>query len=119
MAGIMIVDDSRISRRMLRDTIERQGHTIVAEATNGEDALKLYEEHHPDLVTMDITMPQMDGIECLSEIRKMDPEAKVIMVTAAGTNDKLLEAVHLGCVDYVVKPFDDDSIREAIDKHLD
>ena len=117
MANILIVDDSRISRRVLRNSLELMGHTVVAEAGNGEEALKLYEEHHPDLVTMDITMPGMDGIECLFRLREEDPEAKVVMITAAGTNDKMVKAVKYGCVDYIVKPFDEELLKEVISKH--
>ncbi|MBQ6733717.1 MAG: response regulator [Lachnospiraceae bacterium] len=117
MANILIVDDSRISRRVLRNSLELMGHTVVAEAGNGDEALTLYEEHHPDLVTMDITMPGMDGIECLFRMREMDPEAKVIMITAAGTNDKMVKAVKYGCLDYIVKPFDEELLREVITKH--
>ena len=117
MAKIMIVDDSRISRRVLRASLETLGHTVIAEASNGDEALRLYEEIHPEIVTMDITMPGMDGIECLYRIREKDPEAKVIMITAAGTNDKMVKAVKYGCVDYIVKPFEEETLRETIEKH--
>ena len=99
MANIMIVDDSRISRRVLRNSLELQGHTVIAEASSGDEALRLYDEIKPDLVTMDITMPGMDGIECLFRLREKDPDAKVVMITAAGTNDKMVKAVKYGCVD--------------------
>ena len=117
MANILIVDDSRISRRVLRNSIESLGHTVIGEAGNGEDALRMYDELHPDLVTMDITMPGMDGIECLFRLREKDPNAKVVMITAAGTNDKMVKAVKYGCVDYIVKPFDEVLLRETLTKH--
>ena len=117
MANIMIVDDSRISRRVLRNSLELQGHTVIAEAGSGDEALRLYDEIKPDLVTMDITMPGMDGIECLFRLREKDPDAKVVMITAAGTNDKMVKAVKYGCVDYIVKPFDEELLRETINKH--
>ena len=117
MANILIVDDSRISRRVLRGFLEDLGLHVTGEAGNGNEALALYDRLRPDLVTMDITMPGMDGIECLRRLREKDPEAKVLMITAAGQKDKMLEAVRLGCVDYVLKPFDEELLREVILKH--
>ena len=119
MAKILIVDDSRISRRVLRASLEKLGHTVIAEAGNGDEALRLYDEQKPDLVTMDITMPGMDGIECLFRIREKDPDAKVVMITAAGTNDKMVKAVKYGCVDYIVKPFEEETLAETIKKHTE
>lgn len=118
MANILIVDDSRISRRVLRNSLELLGHTVVGEAGNGDEALKLYDECNPDLVTMDITMPGMDGIECLFRLREKDPNAKVIMITAAGTNDKMVKAVKYGCLDYIVKPFDEELLKATLEKHV-
>ena len=118
VANILIVDDSRISRRVLRNSLELLGHTVVGEAGNGDEALKLYDECNPDLVTMDITMPGMDGIECLFRLREKDPNAKVIMITAAGTNDKMVKAVKYGCLDYIVKPFDEELLKATLEKHV-
>ena len=117
MGRIMIVDDSRISRKVLKNLLEGNGHIIVGEAGNGIDALKLYDELNPDLVTMDITMPGMDGIECLEKLREKHPDAKVMMITAAGQKEKMLEAIKLGCVDYVLKPFEEETLRQIVAKH--
>ena len=116
MANILIVDDSKISRRVLKDMLERHGHTIVSEAANGQEAYNDYGKLHPDIVTMDITMPVMDGIESLKLIHKSYPEAKVIMITAAGQNEKVVEALESGAVEFITKPLDEDKVIAAIDK---
>ena len=118
MANILIVDDSRISRKVLRNVLEGQGHTIVGEAGNGNEALEQYDKLHPDLVTLDITMPGMDGIEALGHIKEKDPEAKVLMITAAGQKEKMLEAIRLGCVDYILKPFDETTLTQTVRKYV-
>lgn len=118
VANIMIVDDSRVSRKVLCNSLEVLGYTVVAEAGSGNEALKLYDECKPDLVTMDITMPGMDGFECLSQIMQKDPSAKVIMITASATSEKIVRALKYGSVDYIIKPFDDETLKSAIDKHL-
>ena len=118
MADILIVDDSKISRRVLRDILEKHGHSIVSEATNGQEAYNDYGRLHPDIVTMDITMPVMDGIESLKLIHKSYPEAKVIMITAAGQNEKVVEAVESGAVEFVTKPLDEGKVIAAIEKVL-
>ncbi|WP_408070440.1 response regulator [Butyrivibrio sp. JL13D10] len=116
MANILIVDDSRTSRRVLKDMLERHGHSVVQEATNGQEGFDDYTKLKPDLVTMDITMPVMDGIEGLKLIRKFDPHAKVVMITAAGQNEKVKEAVENGAVEFITKPLDEDTVISAIDK---
>ncbi len=114
MKSVMIVDDSRTSRRILKDMLVRAGYEIAGEAVNGRKAVELYARLNPDFVTMDITMPEMDGIEALRLIRMEHPEAKVIMVTAAGQKDKMMEAVKLGASEFVAKPLTDESVREAL-----
>ncbi len=117
MARILIVDDSRISRRILRNILEQGGHEIIAEAGNGKEGVEMYIEHRPDLVTMDITMPVMDGLESLRQIIEADSSAKVLMITAAGQKDKMMQAIKLGCIDFVAKPFDDNLVAEIVKKH--
>lgn len=118
MAKILIVDDSRTSRKILRSILEEFGHVVVDEAENGELGFIKYKEFKPDVVTMDITMPKMDGLECLKIIRHFDSEAKVIMVTAAGQKDKMMNAIKNGASEFVTKPFDKDEIKKAIDDVL-
>jgi len=89
MGNILIVDDSLVSARKLKAILEESGHTIVGEAKNGVEGLAKYKELSPDLVTMDITMPEMNGIECLKKIRELSPRAKVVMITALGSADKM------------------------------
>lgn len=114
MKSVLIVDDSRTSRKMLRDMLERAGYNVVAEAINGKEGYDLYSKVKPDIVTMDITMPEMDGIESLRRIREDFPDAKVVMVTAAGQKEKMVEAVKLGAAEFVSKPFVEETVLEAI-----
>lgn len=119
MANILIVDDSRTSRKVLRSILEEAGHTVVGEAVNGENGVEMYDQLKPDIVTLDITMPVMDGLEALRAIREKDSNAKVIMVTAAGQNGKIMEAVKRGAAEFVTKPFDQDQITVAIGRIVD
>lgn len=114
MAKILIVDDSKTSRKILRNILEADGHEIIAEAVNGEDALEKYKTLKPEAVTMDITMPIMDGIEALKQIMEYDKDAKIIMVTAAGQKSKMVEAVKYGATEFLAKPFESDKISEVI-----
>lgn len=116
MANILIIDDSRTSRKVLKNLLETDGHTIIAEALNGEDGVQKYEEFKPDIVTMDITMPVMDGIEALKAIRSKHPDARIIMVTAAGQANKVREAVECGATDFLAKPFEPEQITEIINR---
>lgn len=118
MANILMVDDSRTSRKVLKDMLERGGHSVVGEATNGKEGFEYYDKLKPDLVTMDITMPVMDGIEGLKLIHKAFPEAKVIMITAAGQNEKIKEAVESGALEFITKPLDEKVVLSAIEKVL-
>ena len=93
MAKFLIVDDSRTSRKILRGILEEAGHTVVGEATNGQEGYDRYVEFQPDVVTMDITMPVLDGIGGLKKIKEAYPDSKVVMVTAAGQRNKMVEAV--------------------------
>ncbi len=116
MANILLVDDSRTSRKILRTILEGAGHTIIAEAANGEEGIDKYLDLKPDLTTMDITMPVMDGIEALKQIRNLDKDAKIVMVTAAGQKGKMLEAVKYGAADFIAKPFEPDHIISIVNK---
>ncbi|MCR4990713.1 MAG: response regulator [Lachnospiraceae bacterium] len=114
MARILIVDDSRTSRRMLKEILGEMGHEVVDEAVNGEEGFVKYKELKPDLVTLDITMPVLDGIQALSLIKKFDPEAKAVMITAAGQREKMIKAVKYGASEFITKPYE----KEVVEKIL-
>lgn len=116
MAKILIVDDSRTSRKILKGILEGEGYEIVGEATNGQEGYEKYIELKPDVVTMDITMPVLDGIEALKKIKADHPDAKVVMVTAAGQKTKMVEAVQNGASEFVSKPFEPEQLKTIIDK---
>lgn len=116
MANILIVDDSRTSRKILRSILESAGHTIVGEAANGEEGVKLYDELKPDLVTLDITMPVLDGIGALQRIKEAFPTSKAIMVTAAGQKTKMVEAVKYGADEFIPKPFEPEKLVAVVGK---
>lgn len=119
MAKILIVDDSRTSRRMLREILEGMRHEIVGEATNGEEGYLMFKDLKPDLVTLDITMPKLDGIEALMLIKKYDSEAEVIMITAAGQKDKMIQAVKYGASEFITKPYERDEVEKIITQILE
>lgn len=118
MARILIVDDSRTSRKMLKEIFESDGHEIVGEASNGEEGVILYKELKPDIVTMDITMPNMNGLESLICIKKEDENSKVIMITAAGQKEKMVQAIKEGAADFITKPFEAEQILGAVNHVL-
>ena len=113
-ANVLIVDDSRMSRTMLRNILEKANYTVVMEAANGADGVEAYKKCKPDIVTLDITMPQMDGLEALSRILEYDPNAKAVMITAAGQQDKLINALKAGAKRFINKPFNEDEILTNI-----
>jgi two-component system chemotaxis response regulator CheY len=119
MARVLVVDDSKTSRKFLVNMLASAGHEVVGEAVDGLDGVKKYEELRPDVVTMDITMPKLDGIDAVSEIVKIDPKAKVIMVTAAGQKTNIVEALKRGAADFIQKPFEDAAILSIIDKVME
>jgi two-component system chemotaxis response regulator CheY len=116
MAKILIVDDAKFMRTMLTGILQKGGHEVVGEAGNGEEAVQLYAQLKPELVTMDITMPDMDGITAVQKIRESDPNAKVIMCSAMGQQAMVLDAIKAGAKDFIVKPFQADRVLEAIAK---
>ncbi|KFM95327.1 hypothetical protein DJ90_6346 [Paenibacillus macerans] len=103
---------------MIRDILTKNGFEVVGEAQDGAQAIEKYKELHPDLITMDITMPEMDGIAALKEIKKLDPNAKVIMCSAMGQQAMVIDAIQAGAKDFIVKPFQSDRVIEAINKTL-
>ncbi|OUM96970.1 MAG: two-component system response regulator [Thermobacillus sp. ZCTH02-B1] len=115
---ILIVDDAAFMRMMIRDILTKNGYEVVGEAQDGMQAVERYKELKPDLVTMDITMPEMDGIQALKEIKKIDPGAKVIMCSAMGQQAMVIDAIQAGAKDFIVKPFQADRVIEAIKKTL-
>lgn len=117
MAKILIVDDAEFLRVRISKMLAGDGFE-VCEAENGLKAIEAYKAVHPDLVLMDVTMPEMDGLTALKEIRKVDPHARVIMLTALGQESVVLEAVKSGARDFVVKPFERDRVMSAINKLL-
>lgn len=116
MARILVVDDAAFMRMMIKDILIKGGHEVVGEAKDGNDAISKYEELKPDIVTMDITMPDKDGIAAVKEIRSKNPNAKIIMCSAMGQQAMVLEAIQSGARDFVVKPFQADRVLEAIAK---
>ncbi|GFR37719.1 chemotaxis protein CheY [Insulibacter thermoxylanivorax] len=115
---VLIVDDAAFMRMMIKDILTKNGYEVVGEASDGLQAIEKYKELSPDLVTMDITMPEMDGITALKEIRKIDPNAKVIMCSAMGQQAMVIDAIQAGAKDFIVKPFQADRVIEAIKKTL-
>lgn len=111
---IMIVDDAAFMRTMFREILQDLKYEVIAEATNGLEAVESYKIFKPDLVTMDITMPEMDGIEALKEIRKFDPKAQVIMCSAIGQQSLVVESIHAGAVDFWVKPVSIERISNSL-----
>lgn len=116
MAKILIIDDSRTSRRVLRNLLSENGHEVIGEASDGQDGYEKYIELKPDVVTLDITMPVLDGLGSLEKILTYDDKAKVIMVTAAGQKEKMVSAIKLGAVEFIQKPFDKNQILDVISR---
>lgn len=114
---ILVVDDAAFMRMMIRDILVKEGY-VIHEAVNGRDAAEKYQELQPDLVTMDITMPEMDGIVALQLIREQDPSARVLMVSAMGQQKLIVQALEAGALDFVVKPFQPTKVLETVKKCL-
>ena len=115
---VLVVDDAAFMRMMLKDILTKNGYEICGEGTNGKDGAEKYNELKPDLVTMDITMPEMDGITALKAIRAMDADAKVIMCSAMGQQAMVIDAIQAGAKDFIVKPFQADRVIEAIKRQI-
>lgn len=115
---ILIVDDAAFMRMMIKDILVKNGFEVVGEAADGAQAVDKYAELKPDLVTMDITMPEMDGIQALKAIKETDPAATIIMCSAMGQQAMVIDAISAGAKDFIVKPFQADRVIEAIEKAL-
>ena len=114
--SILVCDDAAFMRMMIKDILTKGGYIIAGEAENGLKAVEKYKETKPDLVMMDITMPEMDGIQALKKIKEADPSATIIMCSAMGQQAMVIESIQSGAKDFIVKPFDKDRVLEAVKK---
>jgi two-component system, chemotaxis family, chemotaxis protein CheY len=118
MARVLVTDDAAFMRMMLKNHLAAGGHEVVGEAANGAEAVEQYALLKPDVCTMDITMPEKDGLAALKEIMASDPAARVVMCSALGQEAKVVEAIRSGAKDFVVKPFQQDRVIAAIEKAM-
>ena len=118
MARVLVVDDAAFMRKLVSDALIDGGHEVVGEAGDGFEAVLRYQELRPEVVTLDITMPEKDGLTTLMEIVSIDPDARVVMCSALGQESKVLASIKLGAKDFVVKPFKPDRVVGAVDKAL-
>ena len=116
--NILICDDAAFMRMMIKNTLTKGGYTVAGEAENGAKAVEKYKELSPDLVLMDITMPEMDGIQALKEIKKLDGGAKVIMCSAMGQETMVMDSIKSGAKDFIVKPFKPERVLSTVKKIL-
>jgi two-component system chemotaxis response regulator CheY len=116
--SVIIVDDAEFMRLMLKDIVTEMDLQVLGEGANGAEAVDLFQKLNPDLVIMDITMPEMDGIEALREIIQQDDNARVIMIAALGQKDKVLESIQAGACDFLIKPFEPERVQATIDEVL-
>jgi two-component system chemotaxis response regulator CheY len=119
MARILVVDDASFMRQMIREIVESEGHEVVGEASDGDEAVEQYQELHPDVVTMDIVMPRRSGIDAVRCIVELDPTACVVMCSALGQESLVNEALQAGARDFIVKPFKPDSVIEILAKVIE
>ena len=118
MARVLVVDDAAFMRKVVSDALASGGHEVVGEAGNGNEAVLRYQELQPELTTLDITMPEKDGLDALAEIITINPSARVLMCSALGQESKVIESIKLGAKDFVVKPFQPSRLLEAVGKAL-
>ncbi|BDG42853.1 response regulator [Saccharococcus caldoxylosilyticus] len=118
MARVLIVDDAKFMRITLTKILQKANHTIIGEAENGKEAVELYQSLHPDIVILDITMPVMNGIEAVRAIKQVDRNAKIIICSAIGQQRMVVEAIEAGAADFIVKPFEENRVLEAINRLL-
>ena len=116
MASVLVVDDSLVMRKTLNGIMNTLGYNVVAEANDGKEAVKMYEEHKPDFVTMDINMPNMNGIEAVKEIIAMDSNARIVMVSSLDEKELVVDAIKSGAKFYILKPVTEDKIKEVFAK---
>lgn len=117
-AKVLIVDDAAFMRMMIKDILSKNGYEVCGEAENGAVAIEKYQDLKPDLVLMDITMPEVDGIKAVKAIKKLDPNSKVIMCSAMGQQAMVIDAIQSGALDFIVKPFQADRVLEAVKKAI-
>ena len=118
MARVLVVDDAAFMRKMVSDALTKGGHEVVGEAGNGIEAIAQYQALQPEVMTLDITMPEKDGLAALKEIIAFDPGARIVMCSALGQESKVLESIKAGAKDFVVKPFQPDRVIEAVGKAM-
>ncbi|SDD14331.1 two-component system, chemotaxis family, response regulator CheY [Paenibacillus sp. UNCCL117] len=118
MSRILIVDDTAFIRAILRMLLQELGHEVIGEASNGQEAISLYKRLRPDLVTMDITMPELDGVAAVRGIRQQDTRAKIVMCSALGQKEQVIRALKAGAGDFIVKPIQADRMKQSIDRLL-
>lgn len=118
MARVLVVDDAVFMRLSIKQILEKHGHTVASEAGDGITAIQMFATTKPDVTILDITMPEMSGLEALRQIKAMDPKAKVVICSALGQQEQLARAIQLGAKDFIVKPFEPDRMIAAIDKVL-
>ena len=114
MKRLLVVDDALFMRKLIRGVAAEAGWEVVGEAGNGEEAVALYAQHKPDLVTMDLVMPVMGGLEALRQIRELDPEAQVVVVTALDQKQALMDSIRDGAIDFIVKPFERERVLNLL-----
>lgn len=115
---VLVVDDAGFMRMMLKDILNKNGFQVIGEAENGLKAIEKYQELQPDLVTMDITMPELDGISAVKEIKKIDPAARILICSAMGQQAMVLDAIQAGAKDFIVKPFKAERVIDAVQRVL-
>lgn len=118
MPSVLIVDDADFMRRSISSIVAGEGWHVAGEASNGREAVELYRQHKPDIVTMDVTMPEMDGLESLRSILALDPAARVVMCSSLGQQAIVIEAIQAGARDFIVKPFSCERVLEALKRSL-
>ena len=118
MANVLVVDDTAFMRLSIKQILEKNGHKMIAEAADGKEAILKYTEYKPDVTILDITMPEMSGLDALAHIKENDPNAKVVICSALGQQEKLAKAIELGAKDFIVKPFEQGRMIAALNKVL-
>lgn len=116
MTKVLVVDDAAFMRMVLKQMLQSNGYEVVGEAGNGKEALRMYELHKPDVITMDITMPEMDGVEATRQLMAHDCNARILMCSAMGQKEMVISAITAGAKDFVIKPFQEDRVIAAIQK---
>lgn len=118
MANVLVVDDTAFMRLSIKQILEKNGHKMIAEAADGKEAILKYTEYKPDVTILDITMPEMSGLDALAHIKENDPNAKVVICSALGQQEQLAKAIELGAKDFIVKPFEQGRMIAALNKVL-